>query len=396
MPGRVFAALLTLALLLAPVEAFPLDDDLDDSLDENAAQQQIAEDELDVLEASDLQLEAELSRLGRQIEDHRRLLAVTSWEIAEAEAEIARLNDEIVAAEQEVEEATEAVKERAVEAYMQPQMAEAAALLAAEDMNQFGERLVMIEQLHENEREILLAKEEAERRLGEKRTEVAVAEAHLSELQRRTNAALGELEADQRQQILVKETLDQRIAELEDEIGALEAEEATIASLIAARESEVEGPPAARAPEDQPPPSGPAPAPTPTTTTTTIADPPSDGLIWPTSGVVTSEFGMRWGRMHNGIDIAAPLGTSIWAAASGQVFFVGYQGGYGNTVMIDHGNGLVTLYAHQSSMAVYSGQYVNQGQVIGYVGSTGNSTGPHLHFETRINSVPQNPRNYLP
>ncbi|KAA0233638.1 MAG: hypothetical protein JJLCMIEE_03215 [Acidimicrobiales bacterium] len=393
MPGRVFAVVLTLALLFAPVEASPLEGDLDDSLDENAAQQQAAEDELNVLEASDLQLESELSRLGQQIEDHRRLLAVTSWEIMEAEAEMARLNDEILAAEQAVEEATEAVKERAIDAYMQPQMAEAAALLAAEDMNQFGERLVMIEQLHERDREILLAKEEAERRLGEKRAEVAVAEAHLKELHERTNDALAEMEADQHQQLLVKETLDQRIAELEDEIGALEAEEATIASLIAARESEVGGPPAARAPEDEPPS---APAPVPTTTTTTIANPPSDGLIWPTSGVVTSEFGMRWGRMHNGIDIAAPLGTSIWAAASGQVFFVGYQGGYGNTVMIDHGNGLVTLYAHQSSMAVYSGQYVDQGQVIGYVGSTGNSTGPHLHFETRVNGAPQNPRNHLP
>jgi murein DD-endopeptidase MepM/ murein hydrolase activator NlpD len=120
----------------------------------------------------------------------------------------------------------------------------------------------------------------------------------------------------------------------------------------------------------------------------------SSGLIWPVSGVVTSGFGMRWGRMHEGIDIAAPSGTGIRAAAAGRIIYTGYMGGYGNITIIDHGNGLSTAYAHQSSIYVGGGS-VSQGTVIGAVGTTGNSTGPHLHFEVRVNGSPVDPMGYL-
>jgi len=120
------------------------------------------------------------------------------------------------------------------------------------------------------------------------------------------------------------------------------------------------------------------------------------GLTWPIHGSVTSEFGPRWGGFHPGIDIADPTGTPIHAAKGGQVIFAGWEGGYGNFVLIDHGGGIVTGYAHQSQIAVTQGQTVSQGQTIGSVGSTGDSTGPHLHFEVRINGAPQNPRSYVP
>ena len=123
--------------------------------------------------------------------------------------------------------------------------------------------------------------------------------------------------------------------------------------------------------------------------------PSSAGFVWPTSGTLTSGFGWRWGRMHEGIDIAAPTGTPISAAASGTVIHAGWMGGYGNLVVIDHGNGLATAYGHQSSIAVGSGTYVSQGQTIGYVGSTGHSTGPHLHFEVRVNGVAGRSLGYL-
>jgi murein DD-endopeptidase MepM/ murein hydrolase activator NlpD len=104
---------------------------------------------------------------------------------------------------------------------------------------------------------------------------------------------------------------------------------------------------------------------------------------------------MRWGSLHPGIDIGAGMGTPIKAAASGRVIVAAYSGGYGNLVVIDHGNGLATAYAHQSRIAVSVGQEVSQGQVIGYVGSTGFSTGPHLHFEVRVNGSPADPMGYL-
>jgi murein DD-endopeptidase MepM/ murein hydrolase activator NlpD len=121
----------------------------------------------------------------------------------------------------------------------------------------------------------------------------------------------------------------------------------------------------------------------------------ASGFVWPVSGPVVSPFGMRWGRMHEGIDISAGTGTPVAAAAAGTVISVGYMGGYGNLVVIDHGGGLATAYAHLSGYAVGSGQSVSQGQVVGYVGCTGHCYGPHLHFEVRVNGAAVDPLGYL-
>jgi murein DD-endopeptidase MepM/ murein hydrolase activator NlpD len=122
------------------------------------------------------------------------------------------------------------------------------------------------------------------------------------------------------------------------------------------------------------------------------------GLIWPVDGPVVSPFGMRWGRMHEGIDIAVPEGTPIRAAASGTVVLTqdeAESGGYGNFTCIDHGGGLSTCYAHQSAFAVSAGQSVSQGDVIGYSGCTGHCFGPHVHFEVRVDGTPTDPLGYL-
>ncbi len=121
----------------------------------------------------------------------------------------------------------------------------------------------------------------------------------------------------------------------------------------------------------------------------------SSGLVWPVSGTVTSTFGARWGRMHQGLDIAAGSGTPIRAAASGTVISSGWMGAYGNLVVIDHGGGLATAYAHNASNGVSAGQRVSQGQTIAYIGCTGSCTGPHVHFEVRVNGSPVDPLGYL-
>ena len=119
------------------------------------------------------------------------------------------------------------------------------------------------------------------------------------------------------------------------------------------------------------------------------------GYIWPVNGPVVSPFGMRWGRLHAGVDIAVPAGTPIRAAASGTVAMAGWMGGYGQYTCIQHGGGVATCYAHQSSIGVGSGASVKQGQVIGSVGCTGHCFGDHLHFEVRINGSPVDPMGYL-
>jgi murein DD-endopeptidase MepM/ murein hydrolase activator NlpD len=149
------------------------------------------------------------------------------------------------------------------------------------------------------------------------------------------------------------------------EANALAAEDARIRGQLAAAQSSAPGPPSA------------------------------SGFIWPVSGPVVSPFGMRWGRLHAGIDIAAPYGTPIHAAAAGRVVLAGWVGGYGNYTCVDHGGGIATCYGHQSSIAAGAGQSVAQGQVIGYVGCTGHCFGPHLHFEVRVNGTPVDPLGYL-
>jgi len=123
--------------------------------------------------------------------------------------------------------------------------------------------------------------------------------------------------------------------------------------------------------------------------------PSAAGFIWPVHGVLTSGFGWRWGRMHEGIDLAVSNGTPVVAAAAGTVIVAGWMGGYGNLVVVDHGGGIATAYGHNTSVTGGVGQQVAQGQLIAYSGNTGHSTGPHVHFEVRINGGAVDPMGYL-
>ncbi len=131
---------------------------------------------------------------------------------------------------------------------------------------------------------------------------------------------------------------------------------------------------------------------------TSLADAPT---LWPVEGRVGSSFGEREdpfsgeGAFHAGIDIDAPYGTPVRATADGTVIQVGWVHGYGREITLDHGHGLHTAYGHLSSVAIIPGQHVSLGQVIGYVGDSGRSTGPHLHYEVRVHNVPVNPHKYL-
>lgn len=169
--------------------------------------------------------------------------------------------------------------------------------------------------------------------------------------------------------------LESEIEEFEGELASFQKEEKSIRAEIAAA--------AADQVVSSPAPAG------------------SGQLIRPVPGAVSSGFGMRvhpitgQNRMHNGLDMDGGMGEPIKAAKSGTVILAGVKGGYGYTVMIDHGGGMVTLYAHQSNLGVSVGDKVSASQVIGFVGSTGQSTGPHLHFEVRIGGQPTDPSKYF-
>src|SRR3954454_19736454 len=168
---------------------------------------------------------------------------------------------------------------------------------------------------------------------------------------------------------LLAKTRDDRHS-LEGDLRALEAEQAKVLAALQATAASSPGP------------AGPI-------------QQGSGGLILPVNGPIASPFGMRWGRLHAGVDIAVPAGTPIRAAQSGRVVLLGWTGGYGNYTCVQHTGGLSTCYAHQSRYGTSMGAGVKQGQVIGYVGCTGHCFGDHLHFETRINGAPVNPMGYL-
>jgi murein DD-endopeptidase MepM/ murein hydrolase activator NlpD len=118
-------------------------------------------------------------------------------------------------------------------------------------------------------------------------------------------------------------------------------------------------------------------------------------FMWPVGGHISSMFGSRSGGYHKGLDIAAPMGSPVYAADSGTVSYAGWYYGYGKLVIIDHGNGYQTYYGHNGSLSVSVGQSVARGQKISAVGMTGQTTGPHCHFEVRLNGVARNPMIYL-
>ena len=123
--------------------------------------------------------------------------------------------------------------------------------------------------------------------------------------------------------------------------------------------------------------------------------------IWPTRGWVTSDFGTRIDpytaerKMHEGLDIATPIGQPVYAPSDGTVVFAGTEGGYGKVLVIDHGYGVKTRYGHLSEILVHLGDRVGRGDKVALVGNTGRSTGPHLHYEVRVNGVPENPRKFI-
>jgi murein DD-endopeptidase MepM/ murein hydrolase activator NlpD len=273
--------------------------------------------------------------------------------------------------------------DHAVETYMSAGLGAPAVALSAKVWNDIAVGLVYLDRITADGTEtverfetLLVDEQEASEEIAGREADLSAdlvdlqaAEAHLGRLQnemQRTSDALQEEYLNQRS--LLAE-YDAQIEEIEGEIAALEKEQASIKKLIAQQAKAL----------------GSAPG----------------SLARPVPGAITSGFGPRihpiygYSLMHTGVDMSGGSGQAIVSASSGTVIFVGVKGGYGNTIMVDHGGGLVTLYAHQSEFAVSAGQSVKRGQTIGYVGSTGVSTGPHLHFEVRIGGNPVDPAKYL-
>ncbi len=342
-------------------------------VEEYTSRIRVLEARLAPLRARSERLEAELAAVRERLATLTRTLELEQARLATAEEALARRR--------------ELLSRRLVDLYVRGEPDPILVLMQSGSLSEAIETTDLIETIADRDgdlaRSVARFADQTRRTrdaIAEVRAEVVVSEGRAREaaaLAREAKAGLEKEEAG------VKKLLDGRSAlldgvrgdrkEIEAEARDLQARSADLAAKI-------------RAAQGLPPaPSG----------TVATGAPSSAGLVWPVGGPITSGFGPRWGRMHEGIDIAGASGTPIAAAAAGTVIIAGWSGGYGNLVVIDHGNGISTAYGHNSSLAVSVGQTVGQGTVIAGMGTTGHSTGVHCHFEVRVNGAAVDPLGYL-
>jgi peptidoglycan DL-endopeptidase CwlO len=332
---------------------------------------------INLLQGDITTLQARQVRIEADLAAKRAQLARIQDDLRQERIRIVRLHERLV-------EARAALADRLVQLYKADEPDVVTVILESDGFADLLERTEFMQRVSQQDARIIdrVRQAKAESEAAEKRLDA------LEERQRRVTAQVAqraeEVEAiknslverqqqyqgvrEDKQQALVSTRSDRQ--DLEGDLAALEREQAAVVARLQSAQSagsQVAGP----------------------------VRQGSGAFIWPVNGPVVSGFGMRWGRLHAGVDIAVPAGTPIHAADSGRVVLLGWTGGYGNYTCIDHGNAVSTCYAHQSAYATSMGASVSQGQVIGSVGCTGHCFGDHLHFEVRINGAPVDPMGYL-
>jgi murein DD-endopeptidase MepM/ murein hydrolase activator NlpD len=344
--------------------------------------------ELDGLRASEDELTNAIRALEEQMVAQAAEVDGARQAVAAAESEVAEAERRLAETTQRIDGLTEAVVQRAVESFIRPGGDPVGDMVQSRDITEAARKQALLAQLAARDDDVIDQLNAAREDVEISRAQADAARRKADERRVETEARLNELAATRAEQGRLAADLETRAAEVSDEIAAQARSEAELTRII----KEAEAKAAAEARRRRQASSGGGGV----VGVTSDGRVGGGGCIWPTRGTVTSGFGNRWGRLHAGIDVAAPTGTPIWAAKAGTVIFAGQQSGYGNVVIISHGGGLTTLYAHQSKIAASQGQEVAQGDTIGAVGSTGRSTGPHLHFETRYGGSPRDPRGCLP
>ncbi|HEX2294435.1 MAG TPA: peptidoglycan DD-metalloendopeptidase family protein, partial [Actinomycetota bacterium] len=301
------------------------------------------QEQVDQLNASMIALRNQLTRLDAR-------LATVEASVRSAQAQI----DET---QRQIDEIKDRAVEQAVSLYKAGSTETLDALLNAESLSELDARVEMLGVAAEKSTGALIKYGRLRVTIEEQNRELFDRKAELEAVQDAKNESLAELRKMHDRLAPKLEKLEQRLGHLHAEEGDLEAAALRLTQDLEANQAAA----AARARGES-----------------------ITGFIWPLNGAITSYYGSRWGRMHTGIDIDGTTGQPIVASKDGTVSMSSSYSGYGNTVIIDHGGGVQTLYAHLSSFAVSAGQTVSQGQVVGNVGCTGSCTGDHLHFEVRV------------
>jgi peptidoglycan DL-endopeptidase CwlO len=335
-----------------------------------------ATNRINSLQGDITELQTKQVRLEADLAAKREELAAIQEDLRRERLRLARLRERLA-------QARVLLANRLVEIYKSDAPDVVTVVLESDGFTDLLERAEFMERASEDDARII-------DRVTKTKLETAASEARLEKLEKRAEEVAKAIEGQVQEVVSVKTTLVSRRdsfqsvradkasmlastrssrQELEEDVASLEKEQSAIIARLQGSSSPAAGP----------------------------IQSSGGPWIWPVSGTITSPFceSRSWESCHPGIDIAVPTGTPIRAAAGGRVAIAGWVGGYGNYTCIQHSASLSSCYGHQSSIGVSVGQQVSQGQVIGAVGSTGHSTGPHLHFEARVNGSVVNPMNYL-
>lgn len=325
------------------------------------------------------QLQRQTNQAEQNLDLLQNTIAATAEQIAETESRLAMAEQQLEGLESNLfkaETAYEEVRRAAVGRlqFLQRQRGGEgwAVLLQSENFNEFLDRRYQLRRVYDADRNVLIELKTKADEIKQQRAVVEAQKTRVFLLRQELLAKKQQYEAEAAQQELLIGRLETNQVALEAAQAQLAKDSEEIAALIRQKVASATG--VVRG---------------------------TGVFVFPVNGRITSRFGYRrhpilgTSRLHAGVDFGAPTGTTIYAADTGRVIFSGWYGGYGNTVIVDHGGGITTLYAHSSRLFVSVGQSVSQGQAIAAVGSTGLSTGPHLHFEVRQNGSPVNPMAYL-
>ena len=371
--SRTFFALLLVALLVAtavPVGAAS-SGNARAARDAARARKAKAATELKTLRASESELLGAAKALGDQVLAQAARVDAARQAVAAANAEMVEADASLRETKEAIDRLHDLVVERAVAAYMAPHRQGLDDFGDTGDLAASARKQALLDAVAANDDDLIDELNAAEEDYAIQLEAAKVARARAQARKAQTEARLAALEKAEKERRRLAEAVSTRQREVLAEIASQDKVATEFNRILSERARAV----------------------TPGGGSSTARN--AGGCIWPARGRVTSEYGRRWGRLHAGMDIGASTGTPIWAAKAGVVIFSGRQSGYGNVIVIDHGGGMTTLYGHQSRLLARDNQSVAQGQRIGSVGSTGRSTGPHLHFETRYGGSPRNPRGCL-
>ncbi len=313
-----------------------------------------------------------ISRLEGEVADLRNREAVLAAELEQKQAELDAAQARLDYLRDRLERAVELLEERLVAIYKSGEPDLLTVVLESEGFDDLLERTEYLQRLEEQDIEIVGRVRELRDEMRETVETVKAARDAIAERKQELERTRADLEARAAELAAARAQQRDTLGQVREQKKELEGDLSEISAQIEKQLGDLGG---SRLP------AGPIQG-------------GQGGFIWPVNGPVTSGFGYRWGRMHEGIDIGVPSGTPIRAAKSGSIVLASAYGGYGNYTCISHGGGLSTCYAHQSRFARTGGS-ISQGSILGYVGCTGHCFGDHLHFEVRINGAATDPLAYL-